>query len=1026
MGLRRLPPALLLSCFVVASACLAGCGSSPTAQQKTQTLTVTLSPSDPSVALGATQQFTATVAGAKNSGVTWAVNSTTGGAAATGTISATGLYTAPAKMPSPATVTVTATSAQDPTASASTTVTLTAAADVTVTVTPATVTLNPGQKQDFQAAVTGASNTAVNWSVNGTAGGSASVGTIDGNGHYIAPATVPSPAQVTVTATSQADAKASGSATVTVQAAQSALGLTPASTAVTVPQGGTATQTFQVATPAGFSGTIALTVAGLPANLTAGWDHAQLTAAGPATLTITSPSFSLAQAAVPVMVTATATDAGGATSTATATVDLAISGWTGQVRTLAGVAGGQGFEDGGSAVNALECFALTAGPSGTIYFLDKRGHAFRQLDLASGAVTTLVGGPYGYVLPYPSAVAWDPASQTIYATDTALEAVVSYHLGDASANTSFITGLNDPNGVAVSPDGGELYVADSADQTIRRFDLPGGGNGTIVAGVSGDNGNYDATGTHALLSWPWGLAMDPTGRYLYFGERYSNLIRRMDLTTGAVTTLAGSGGSGDQDGPAAQATFSLLGGMAVDPHDGGADLLYFTDKDKIRALTLGASPQVVTLAGTDHGGDQDGAPTEAGFNNPTDLTVVGDLAGPGSTSIFVGDTLNGTIRRVDVANPKAIAAGAGAGVGDVSTVAGQTPHTGLVDGAGTGPDYSGVSSALFDLPQGITTDGKVAYVADSANYAIRKIDLSSGQVTTVAGGHDGYEDGPAKDAAFYLPSGVQLDAAHNVLYIADTAQSMIRKLDLNSMTVSTLAGAPQAGYTDGAGTAARFNHPYGMALSADGEKLYIADVGNNAIRQMTCGSGDLWTCDAGAVALTTLAGGHHGSGSADGVGPAARFYDPTGLALSPDGSTIYITDFNNHLIRKLDLSTLAVTTIAGKPIGPNEEGTCGHQDGIGQAATLCSPAMLATDGRNLYWGDSLTGLLRAMNLASGQVTTVAGVPGVLRAADGDLTQGAGGITSTAQFTEPFGVAVAPDGSFLLITDTHASVVRILK
>lgn len=988
-----------------------GCGSGGSSQQKTtQQVTVTISPTQPSVRLGETQQFTATVTGAQNTSVTWAVNGENGGNPTVGTISAAGLYTAPQALPNPATVTVSATSAADSSQSASATVTLLPA--IVVSVSPATATVVVGAKQAFQATVTGTGNTAVNWSVNGTAGGNATVGTVDANGNYTAPGALPSPPNVTVTATSQADSSASGSAQVTVQAAQTNLAIAPSSVAISLDKAATVTQTFQVTVPTGFSGTVAMSAGGLPPNVTASWNPSQLSGSGATTLTLTSASFSLGAQNLPVVVTATAQAAGGGTSDATSAVSLTINGWQGHMRTLAGISGGIGFEDGTGAADEMDPLAVAADPTtGTVYAVSHHGHALRKVDLASGTVTTLVGGPYSFVVPYGVAVAWDGANSTLYVADLALSQILAYPLGGSV--TTVASGFNQPEGIAIAPDDSTLYVADSGDQVIEAIDLSSGAV-TTIAGTRGHTGENDGIGVAATLAWPWGIAVDPTGRYLYFGERYSQHIRRLELATKQVTTLAGSGQTGFQDGPAAQASFTLLGGMAVDPHDGGNDLLYFTDKDKVRALTLGAGPVVVTIAGQEPGGYRDSSGDNSLFDEPNDLTLIGDYQGPGTTSLFVGDSTidagNGLLRRVDVANPAAIANHTAAGAVAVTTVAGQPPHVGLVDGPGTGSDLSGTSTALFNLPQGVATDGKVAYIGDSGNDAIRKIDLSTTQVTTIAGGHEGYEDGPAAQAAFFKVGGLALDSQNGILYIADTGESLVRKLDLNAMMVSTLAGAPTPGYADGPGAQARFNHPWGLALSPDGSTLYVTDVGNNAIR----------TIDVATGVVATIAGGQ-GPGDADGVGPAAHFYDPTGLALSPDGKTLFISDFNNNLIRKLDLTTMAVTTIAGK--GPNY---CGHQDGVGTAATLCSPALLATDGRSLYWGDSLVGLLRVMNLTTGQVTTVAGAPGVLHMLDGDLTEHSGSLSGPVQFNEPFGLALAPDDGFLLITDQHANVVRILK
>ncbi len=186
-------------------------------------VSVSVSPTSASVQTAATQQFTATVTGSSNTAVTWQVNNVAGGNSTVGTISTSGLYTAPAAVPSPATVTVTAISQADITKSASATVTVTAAAAVTVSVSPTSASVQTTFTQQFTATVTGSTNTAVTWKVNGAVGGNSTVGTITANGLYAAPSAVPSPATVTVTAVSQADTTKSASATVTVTAPNNTL-----------------------------------------------------------------------------------------------------------------------------------------------------------------------------------------------------------------------------------------------------------------------------------------------------------------------------------------------------------------------------------------------------------------------------------------------------------------------------------------------------------------------------------------------------------------------------------------------------------------------------------------------------------------------------------------------------------------------------------------------------------------------------------------------------------------------------------
>ncbi len=188
-------------------------------------VSVTLTPATANVNAGATVPFVVSVTGSANMAVTWTVNGVTNGNSTVGTVNpATGVYTAPATVPNPSTVTVATTSVADPTKSDSTPVTILAV--VGVTVSPSSVTLLPGQTQSFTPMVTGTSNTAVTWSVNGIVGGSTTVGTISTSGLYTAPATVPTPAIVSVTATSVADVTKSATSAVTVSAPASGIFVT--------------------------------------------------------------------------------------------------------------------------------------------------------------------------------------------------------------------------------------------------------------------------------------------------------------------------------------------------------------------------------------------------------------------------------------------------------------------------------------------------------------------------------------------------------------------------------------------------------------------------------------------------------------------------------------------------------------------------------------------------------------------------------------------------------------------------------
>ncbi|MFZ9746132.1 MAG: hypothetical protein ACO3G4_05820, partial [Opitutaceae bacterium] len=230
----------------------------------------------------------------------------------------------------------------------------------------------------------------------------------------------------------------------------------------------------------------------------------------------------------------------------------------------------------------------------------------------------------------------------------------------------------------------------------------------------------------------------------------------------------------------------------------------------------------------------------------------------------------------------------------ISTLAGQPNSPGAVDAVGAAARFRDPASVVADSAGNL-------YVADTTNHAVRKVVISTGAVTTVAGllGTSGTADGAGTVARFNLPQGLALDAAANKLYVADTFNHSIRVIDLAPATpvVSTLAGgAGSPGSTNATGTAARFNYPYGLALS--GGNLYVADSSNQSIRKIVVATG----------VVTTLAGpdGSGGNtpgsqGYVDSATPAsARFFNPIGLAA--DNANLFVADKSNNRIRKVVLA----------------------------------------------------------------------------------------------------------------------------
>jgi hypothetical protein len=278
--------------------------------------------------------------------------------------------------------------------------------------------------------------------------------------------------------------------------------------------------------------------------------------------------------------------------------------------------------------------------------------------------------------------------------------------------------------------------------------------------------------------------------------------------------------------------------------------------------------------------------------------------------------------------------------------------------------------------------------------------------TTIAG-NSGYgsADGTNRAARFALPYSVAVDGAGN-MYVADMINNTIRKMTPagTNWVVTTVAGLPGAsGSADGTGSAARFNNPYGVAVDSAGN-LYVADTGNDTIRKVTP-EGTNWV-------VSTLAGSAGTPGDDDGIGSAARFYIPAGVAVDSAGN-LYVADAMNDTIREVTLAgtNWVVTTLAGFA------GSAGANDGTGSAAQFHGPAGVAVDSAgNVYVADTSNCTIRQMTPVGGNwvVTTLAGVAGSLGSADG--------TNSAARFHHPARVAVDSAGN-VYVADTGNFTIR---
>ena len=313
-----------------------------------------------------------------------------------------------------------------------------------------------------------------------------------------------------------------------------------------------------------------------------------------------------------------------------------------------------------------------------------------------------------------------------------------------------------------------------------------------------------------------------------------------------------------------------------------------------------------------------------------------------------------------------------------------------MDGAG--------NAALFKGPSGVTVDSAGnTYVADQANHTIRKV-TQTGDVTTLGGraGYGGSTNGSSALARFYVPQGVAVDSIGN-LYVVERGNNTIRKIT-SAGAVTTLAGVPgDEGSTDGIGSVARFAEPKGLAVDNAGN-VYVADSNNSTIRKVS---------PAGSV--TTPAGSAGINGSANGVGPTARFNNPCGVAVD-SATNIYVADTWNHTIRKVT-PTRVVTTLVGLA------GNSGSADGMGNAARFNYPSSLAVDSAgNLYVADTYNNTIRKVTPIGTNwvVTTLGGVPGIWGSVDGR--------GSAARFSNPNCVALDSAGN-LYVADFYLNTIR---
>jgi uncharacterized protein (TIGR03437 family) len=586
-------------------------------------------------------------------------------------------------------------------------------------------------------------------------------------------------------------------------------------------------------------------------------------------------------------------------------------------------AGTPGYSgDGGPAVAAQLNFPLgvAVDSSGNVYVADGNNNRIREIS-ADGRMSTVAGnGAQGYSgdgkpatsasLSYPYAVAVDSGG-ALYIADYGNNCIRKVSVG-GTISTVAGTGvqgsagaggpatsaqLNEPTGVAADSSG-NLYIADSGNSLIRKVDTTGtistfasypwpmgvavdgpgnvyliannsvyklnsigGGNrvaGNGTGGYSGDGGPASI----AQLSNPLGLAVDASGT-LYIADDYNGRLRK--VSAGIITTVEG-GGTGD-GGPGSFGQLNRPGTVARDSQGN----VYINDSANYRIRRIAPNGTISTVAGTGVSGySGDGKAASAAQLN---LSTASGLALDASGNLYIADSGNGRVRKVDSS-------------GTITTVAGGglfKPVDGLL-----------ATKAYFYSTTGLAFDASGnLLISDGAVGSICKLDITTGLLSTVAGtgvnGESG-DGGLATSAALWGPTSLAMDGKGD-LYILEPLAEQVRKIDGATGIINTVAGTGARAYSGDGGpaTSAALWDPEGVAADSSGN-LYIADSQSEVIRAVSSATG----------IITTIAGGGSGYyGSGDG-GPAtsATMDLPCGVFADPSGA-IYVADTYDNAVRLL-------------------------------------------------------------------------------------------------------------------------------
>jgi uncharacterized protein (TIGR03437 family) len=738
-----------------------------------------------------------------------------------------------------------------------------------------------------------------------------------------------------------------------------------------------------------------------------------------------------------------------------------------QSYTITTIAGTNTIQDGIPAIQAFlrQPQAVQIDSAGNIYVLDLLDSRVRRID-PSGVITTVAGnGLAGFSgdggpalnasINSPNDIALDRQGLFLYIADTGNHRVRQVDLTSGTITTLAGSGsinYGGDGGPAVKADlnasnvavdaSGNIYVSDSTAQVVRKVD-PSSGiittfAGTGLAGPSGDGGPASS----AWLYNPGSIAADK--QFLYIANVGNSVIRRVDLTTHIITTLAG-GGTGSCKGdcskstpvPLLQAAFSFISYLSAD----AAGNLLIQDYGTLRYIAAGSS--VVTgVAGTyfafrgpTDSGDGAGSLSGIQFNYAYGVAIAG------VNDYLIADTGNSRLRRISH--------------GGIQTIAGFVA-----------PDGLPATSTMLNYPTSAAIDSAGdLFIADTHNGRFRKAAAGTGIVSTILATDDdgspiepvgitigtdgtiygttsnllwigaasppkacGLQTGSSANThCLWLengnPEGVRVDKQGALIfanlrtYTSSLAPSygQVRKFDPATGLITIIAGdgTPKSGVGENVPATSTGIVPTDVALDS-AENIYVTDIGLWRIRKIDVATG----------LITTVAGGTHGNGGDGGPALKAGFNSPTGVTVDAAGN-IFVADLADMTIRRIDGRTGIITRVAGTADnGHQQDSGAALETSIGPSSVLALPdgSLLVTDTVHdrirkltlqkahalmISAGDGQTAATGAAVGVVAQVTDAAGLPVAYVPVSFTVTSGAAQITNATVGTLGDGTATAP-------------------